>query len=496
MKAVILASTLLVLLASSPVLAECDTAPPTFTAFSFTPSSVNTTASSQNVTCTMTVTDPLSGADSVGCTFYSPSFAKVVSCAATTPSSGTPQNGTFSCVVTLPRYAEAGSWAAALSADDVVGNSRSLNSVFDPLNWPPGFPTTLTVTSDPDTVPPALTTLTLNPTSINTSSASQNVTCSMAVTDAKSGVSSATCVLYGPTGPGQQTRSCAATAPSSGTRNNGTFTCQATFPRYSDAGSWDAQVFLQDGAGNFAQLDPANTLTVTSVPEDVTPPSQTGFSFTPGAVSVGASAKSVTCTMTVTDATAGVDIASCEFSYEDTSTFTTYTQSCISTTPSSGTRNNGTFTCNVIIPRYSPGGAWLPTTTYIDLVGNGSSFEPAGALSVDCGGSADAETTVRFDNKTNLVWTAVAGASRYNVYRGLQTGLVDANLDHRPDGGYGTCQNTRDPNLTDLLFVDTDVPNATQKGFHYLVSYMAGGVEKGLGANSFGDPRTVTSPCP
>jgi hypothetical protein len=39
------------------------------------------------------------------------------------------------------------------------------------------------------------------------------------------------------------------------------------------------------------------------------------------------------------------------------------------------------------------------------------------------------------------------------------------------------------------------VPSAAQKGFHYLVGYTAGGVQKGLGVNSFGLARTVT-PCP
>jgi len=88
----------------------------------------------------------------------------------------------------------------------------------------------------------------------------------------------------------------------------------------------------------------------------------------------------------------------------------------------------------------------------------------------------------------------VAGATRYNLYRGALAGLIDVNLDHLPDGGYGTCQNSRDPNLTDLLFVDGDVPAASQ-GYFYLVGYTSGGIQKGLGVNSFGLPRSVT-PCP
>jgi len=61
---------------------------------------------------------------------------------------------------------------------------------------------------------------------------------------------------------------------------------------------------------------------------------------------------------------------------------------------------------------------------------------------------------------------------------------------------YGTCQNATDPNLTDTQFIDNAVPNGTQKGFHYLVSYTSGGVEKGLGKRSDGTPRSVSVPCP
>ncbi|HJQ99903.1 MAG TPA: hypothetical protein VJ826_16425 [Candidatus Polarisedimenticolaceae bacterium] len=80
------------------------------------------------------------------------------------------------------------------------------------------------------------------------------------------------------------------------------------------------------------------------------------------------------------------------------------------------------------------------------------------------------QTTCRFTTKTSLTWDPVAGATQYNVYRGPLTNLVDANLDHLPDGGYGTCQNARDANLTDTAFADADVPTVAQKGFFYLVA--------------------------
>ena len=129
-----------------------------------------------------------------------------------------------------------------------------------------------------------------------------------------------------------------------------------------------------------------------------------------------------------------------------------------------------------------------------DRVGNVTDVFPTDQLDVDCSGG-DIETTCRFSDKTTLTWDALTDADRYNVYRGDLAGMIDLDLDQLPDGGYGTCQNARDADLTDTTFVDTDVPVLVQIGFHYLVSYTSTDVELGLGASSFGDARTVGTPC-
>ena len=68
-------------------------------------------------------------------------------------------------------------------------------------------------------------------------------------------------------------------------------------------------------------------------------------------------------------------------------------------------------------------------------------------------------------------------------------------VDQVPDGGYGTCRNATDANLTDTTFVDAAVPTPAEVGYHYLVSYTSDGVEMGLGYSSYGTARTAT-PCP
>lgn len=350
-----------------------------------------------------------------------------------------------------------------------------------------------------DTAGPVLTLLTLDKTSVNTTTAAQNVVCTMNVNDSPAGVASATCLVQyvDLVNPGVvQTQSCNSTTPSAGTPQNGTYTCTITMPRYSDAGTWTTLVLASDAVGNRSNGTPPATLTVTASPEDIIAPT-VAFDFNPKSIDVSASPQTVTCTFTVTDALAGVNFATCDFSYSDSLAVPPINQSqtCTATAPSSGTRNNGTFSCVVTIPARSAGGNWTPTVNVADVVGNVASPPQAQVLAVSCAAS-EAETTIRFSNKTTLTWTAIAGATRYNIYRGVVTGLTDANHDGLPDGGYGTCQNSRDPNLTDTQFIDTDVPTLAQKGFHYLVDYTTGGVEKGLGKTSAGKPRTVAAPCP
>lgn len=477
-------------LGGSAARAACDTTAPALTAFSFTPSAINTTAASQSVTCTMTLADALAGVASATCAFTASDMIHRQSCTAAAPTSGTPQNGTWSCVVPFPRYAQSGAWTASVTATDAVGNG-----VFpiDPLLQ--GFPSTLTVTSTPDLIAPALGAFSLSPGAVTVSTTAQSVTCNMPLTDALSGVAFAACQLSAP--DSDQIATCSSAAPSSGTRNSGVFSCVLSIPHFADAGTWTSAVTVFDQVGNVASLTPAATLAVTSIPEDIVVPSLSSFDFNPKTISVGAGPKPVVCTMVVADSPAGVASATCSLN------ITTFVppdiviqqQSCTASAPTTGTRNSGTFQCTIIMPRYAAGGSWSSSASLTDLPGNIADYPQALALTVDCA-AGEAETTCRFaSNKQSLTWDAIAGATQYNVYRGPQTNLVDVNADHLPDGGYGTCQNSRDAILTDLTFLDTDVPSVAQKGFFYLVSYKTGGVEKGLGTNSFGTPRAVAA-CP
>jgi hypothetical protein len=471
-----------------PVLAECDDAFPDLTGFNFTPNAINTTSAAQTVHCNMLVRDDLSGVASASCMFFSPSFQQTASCVATTASAGTPLNGTYSCDISFPAFSEGGIWTAQVQLVDAVGNQMMYQPQFL------GFSYQVTVTSTPDTTAPTLNNFVMNPTSVNVSTAAQNVICTMTVTDALSGVDTAVCAFEAP--DSNQGRGCASIAPSSGTRQSGVFSCSFPMLRYSDAGNWQPTVLLRDRVGNFLPSPGVAPLVVTASPEDILAPTLNAFSFQPTSITTGDGVSIVTCSFTVADALSGVASASCTFSYTDPfNPFLSQSQECTGTKPTSGTRQNGTFQCSVVIPRFSVGGLWDVDVQLIDVVGNELDVTPAQQLDVDCS-TGDVETTIRFSNKTTITWDPVSGADRYNVYRGTLVGMIDLSpVDQLPDGGYGTCRNSTDANLTDTTFVDAGTPTLAEVGYHYLVSYTSGGIEKGLGQSSYGTARTVT-PCP
>ena len=99
------------------------------------------------------------------------------------------------------------------------------------------------------------------------------------------------------------------------------------------------------------------------------------------------------------------------------------------------------------------------------------------------------------NDKITLRWPDVDGALSYNVYRGLLSDLVDGDSDGLPDMGYGDCQNTMDPDTTDLQYVDASVPGPNS-GYFYLIAVEDWAGERFLGTTSDGFPRVPTLPCP
>jgi len=488
---------------SGPVLAECDTSFPQLVDFDFSPTAVDVTAGPAGVTCNATVTDTLSGVGEVLCLFRAPGFTQSLACTADTPSAGNRNAGTFSCTIDVPPNVESGAWKAWVEATDLAGNLVIVSS-FE-LEFIYMFPAILDVTSNSDIEAPALTAFDFNPKTPDVSGGPVDVTCSMTLTDALAGVSRASCYMADPID--EVGYACIALAPTSGDRNDGTFSCDVTVPQYALDGAWTANVLAWDGVENIAVFDAPvllglgfpTDLTLTSSPVDSTAPVVTDFDFDPTSVDTGTGPAVVGCTIDVTDDLSGVEYVVCGFN----SPSFTQGQSCTAQTPVTGTPSNGTYQCSVMIPQSPEGGIWKAAVEVYDRVGNAlqadsTALATAGFptdLDVACDGSPSPSFAIGFASNTTISWDPVAGAFLYYVYRGDVSGLIDLIPDGEPDGGYGICQNSNDPDPTDTIYVDSEDPFPGQ-GFHYLVSYLSISGETGLGERSDGVTRAVQAACP
>jgi hypothetical protein len=223
-----------------------------------------------------------------------------------------------------------------------------------------------------DTTPPTLVALSFGASSIDVSTAAQNLTVTATITDDLSGVSFANITFTSPSGQiaggsypsGYLTRT-------SGTNLNGVYSTTVQFPLFEQPGTWTAAVELQDNADNFITLQSATltslgfpgSLTVVDSNPDTTPPTLLGASFSPSVINTSAGPQSITVTLHLSDSQSGallsnsskcyysglsrVSAAATEPLYLYGSNFTLV----------SGTAQNGVWQATLIMPQYS-GGNW------------------------------------------------------------------------------------------------------------------------------------------
>jgi trimeric autotransporter adhesin len=129
------------------VVSNWDQAYPVFHSLTLTPATVNVANGAQTVTVSANLTDDRSGIARFDFLATSPS-GRQVGCSAGAPSSGDMLNGTWTCAVSIPADAEAGTWNITVRATD-----RSFNyQTYGPqpnggtIAFPAGYPTAITVT--------------------------------------------------------------------------------------------------------------------------------------------------------------------------------------------------------------------------------------------------------------------------------------------------------------------------------------------------------------
>jgi len=258
-----------------------DSEAPNLAELSFTPTTVDASASNQLVQFTARLKDNLSGI--IGepgqpavayaqATFASPSKSQHagVGFRALDRLSGDVLDGVYSGTMVLPRFSEPGVWRFESAA--VVDAASNREQVDLPEALKRGFPTELTVTGLGDTQPPRVVGFALSATNINPTFEEQSITVTMRITDDLSGI------LATPVAPFYSFGNASFTfaSPSkgqyaaaylnsamriSGDELDGTYAVPIALPRYSEAGVWTLQdIQLADAAGNQTRLDLSDAL--------------------------------------------------------------------------------------------------------------------------------------------------------------------------------------------------------------------------------------------
>jgi len=367
-----------------------DVTAPELVDFSFSPSTIDVSPGPVTVMATLQLTDDLSGASFARVTFRSPSFQSQFLGAVLT--TGTRLNGTFEGDLTFPQFSENGTWTVSgVSLFDLAGNSAFIDTT---TLMAGGFPTELTVVSDPsDTNSPTVSSIGISPSPVDVSSGSQSLMMALGLEDDLSGVVFAP----GPTGSffnffaaeirspsGAQSRfvsNRAFTLDPAGTPQSGTWDASLEMPQFSEPGIWQiASIRLRDIAANQSFINTAalqalglpTELEVISVLSDTLPPELINFVFSPLLIDTSTSFQQVTVTMRIVDDLAGTDFS------PDTPT-NSFFFGVGFRSPSGGQFRSAAFSFNLIqgdaldgvweisvfFPQFSEAGTWRVTNVIV-----------------------------------------------------------------------------------------------------------------------------------
>lgn len=362
-----------------------DTTPPKLTGLSFTPTSIDVSATGQTVVSTLQITDDLAGVSGVWIYYRGPANQELSAWAPRI--AGTALNGTYQSQTVFPRYSQPGTWVAAVRMSDSAGNWVYLDSAkLTEL----AFPTQLTVSSNPaDITPPVLAGVEFIPSTLNVSSAPQQMKIRYHVKDDMAGTMFApppetsynttwAAVIVSPTGKQHRWAATWQFALVQGDRNDGYWEATIDMPQYSEAGTWHLEFLgVQDLAANrryyyystlLSELGTQVQFNVTSSPSDITPPTLLTLDFEPKVINTSIGPQWIKVRLGASD-----DLAGIEFS--PTNIYGSYFECGVGFRSPSGQQNrdaaafaqwnllsgsslNGTWETTLYFPQYSEEGTW------------------------------------------------------------------------------------------------------------------------------------------
>nr|WP_256376189.1 Calx-beta domain-containing protein [Dolichospermum sp. UHCC 0259] len=230
-----------------------DLNPPQLTYFDVISDQVDISNQSQSIQIKLGLSDDFSGVKSAGIVFVSPSGKQSIS-NTIQPNydrvSGDALNGVYQKNLTLPRFAEVGTWRVRdISLYDNDDKTQYLTFA-DITN--PSFDLDFEVTGIADAVPPELLSIIVSPEQVNTSNNSANIEVNVQITDNLSGLQYLSIVFVSPSG--EQTIYSTIWANYdrvSGDSLNGVYRKQLSLPQNSENGNWQVRdISLYDNVGN------------------------------------------------------------------------------------------------------------------------------------------------------------------------------------------------------------------------------------------------------
>ncbi len=273
-----------------------------------------------------------------------------------------------------------------------------------------------------DGSPPAVTTIAIEPDSVDTSGAARTVDFTISLDDPGAGVDAAasSVLVHAPAG-----------APSfsdqldldSGGPQSGTYTASITLPRFSAQGTWTVDLQVADLSGNQELMTSADLAAAglehafeQTGSDDTESPTLTSFSAAPHSIDTSTAPAAIGFDLTATDDLAGIDQAASMVVVNGPGG-----QQAIETSLQlvSGTPTNGAYHASVTIPRYSPQGTWTVGLLLVDAAANETLLTPAelgpdGSFTQTGPGDAALPTLTAF-NRTPAQINTAQSAQRVDV---------------------------------------------------------------------------------
>jgi hypothetical protein len=338
-----------------------DVTPPSLVSLAFEPAVIDTSAAGQRVLVTARVTDDLSGFETSGVTFFSPSGQTASGTFhADDRVSGDGLDGVYQFQIDVPRFSELGTWRVInILVNDATRNFRNYSAAELAAQ---GLPTTIEVVGVSDTTPPHLISLSFDPAVIDTSSGPQQITVTARITDDLSGFETSGVTFFSPSG---QTISGTfhASNRTSGDGLDGVYQVQIDVPRFSELGTWRViNILAGDATRNFRNYSAAElaaqgfptTIEVAGV-SDTTPPHLVSLSFDPAVIDTSAGAQRITVTARITDDLSGFETSGVTFfSPSDQTISGTFHAS----NRTSGDGLDGVYQFHIDVPQFSELGTW------------------------------------------------------------------------------------------------------------------------------------------